>query len=153
MRILCYVLPCCIYDIILGQDFLAATQTMSAKHRNRITLCYFSIPYVFHMSYLGGVGEYLEGKLGHDTSDAQDIVAIPDTGAECNVIRRRYENRILTAYRNGLLTKRPLALRNSWDYSSLMVRSIAIISAMLTVASSKQLGERMAIGFSPLENG
>ena len=41
-QVLCHVLPNCIYDLILGNSFLTATETMS-KYRRRLTKCVFSV--------------------------------------------------------------------------------------------------------------
>ena len=79
--IICHVLPHCTYDLILGSGFLTATETMS-KYRRRITECVFSIANAFHLNFLGNDSQYLRGSL----ADRYTVLALPDTGAEVNVI-------------------------------------------------------------------
>lgn len=80
-KLVCHVLPHCIYDLILGNAFLAATETMS-KHRRRMTKCIFSVANVFHLGYLGNYMQTLKGTL----ADQYAALAVPDTGAERNVM-------------------------------------------------------------------
>ena len=84
-KLVCHVLPNCVYDLILGNVFLTATKTMS-KHRRRLTECVFSVVNVFHLGYLGNFQQVLEGTL----DDRYPSFAIPDTGAERNVIDLQY---------------------------------------------------------------
>ena len=90
MKIICHVLPHCIYDIILGREFLATTGTMSARHRNRITECLFDLPNMYRVGSLGETNQYLKGELDNGNSLPWRILAVMDTGAECNVISKRY---------------------------------------------------------------
>lgn len=80
-KLVCHVLPHCIYDLILGNAFLAATETMS-KYRRRLTECMFSVANVFHLGYLGNYMQTLKGTL----ADQYAALAVPDTGAERNVM-------------------------------------------------------------------
>lgn len=82
--IVCHVLPECTYDFILGSRFLTATETFS-KHRRRFSKCVFSMFNVFHLNFLGGGRQILNGKVGGYLVDA-----VPDTGAERNVISLEY---------------------------------------------------------------
>ena len=84
-KLVCHVLPSCIYDLILGNVFLTATETMS-KNRRRLTECLFSVGNVFHFEYLGNCQQFLKGKL----AGRYESCAIPDTGAERNVMDLRY---------------------------------------------------------------
>jgi hypothetical protein len=80
-KLVCHVLPHCIYDLILGNAFLTATETMS-KYRRRLTECMFSVANVFHLGYLGNYMQTLKGTL----ADQYAALAVPDTGAERNVM-------------------------------------------------------------------
>jgi hypothetical protein len=80
-KLICHVLPHCVYDLILGNAFLTATETMS-KFRRRLTECVFSVVNMFHLGFLGNNSLQLEGVL----ADMYDVTATPDTGAERNVI-------------------------------------------------------------------
>ncbi len=82
--IICHVLPQCAYDLILGSKFLTATETFS-KHRRRLVDCVFSTFNVFHLNFLDGGCQILDGKVG-----AYQVSAIPDTGAERNVMNLEY---------------------------------------------------------------
>ena len=85
ISIVCHVLPCCIYDLILGSGFLTATETLS-KYKRRLTECLFSVASVFHFGLLGNTCQRLRGRLGKWTN----IAAVPDTGAEGNVMDWNY---------------------------------------------------------------
>lgn len=82
--IVCHVLPQCTYDLILGSKFLTATETFT-KHRRRLVDCVFSMFNVFHLSFLDGRGQTLDGKVG-----GYPVSAILDTGAERNVMNLEY---------------------------------------------------------------
>ena len=84
-KLLCYVLPHCVYDLILGNAFLTATETMS-KFRRRLTRCVFSVVNMFHLNFLGNGSQRLEGFL----ADQYIALAAPDTGAERNVMDSEY---------------------------------------------------------------
>ena len=88
--LVCHVLPHCIYDLILGNAFLVATETMS-KYRRRLTECIFSVANVFHLGFLGNCRQFLEGTL----ADQYVAYAIPDTGAERNVMDLRYVSSVV----------------------------------------------------------
>jgi hypothetical protein len=79
--LLFHVLPTCIYDVILGNAFLTATETLS-KHRRRLTERVFSRTSVFKFGFLGNTCQRLEGVL----ADKYPVLAVPDTGAERNVM-------------------------------------------------------------------
>jgi hypothetical protein len=70
--------------VILGQDFLTATETFS-KHRRRLTECVFSVARVFKFGFLENRCHRLEGFLDH----VIQVLAVPDTGAERNVMDAR----------------------------------------------------------------
>jgi hypothetical protein len=82
--LLFHVLPNCIYDVILGSAFLTATETLS-KYGRRLTECVFSMAGVFKFGFLGNKCHRLEGILG----DEHKVLAVPDTGAERNVMDAR----------------------------------------------------------------
>jgi hypothetical protein len=79
--LLFHVLPKCIYDVILGSAFLTATETLS-KYRRRLTECVFSMARVFRFGFLGNRCHRLEGIL----DGKYPVLAVPDTGAERNVM-------------------------------------------------------------------
>ena len=86
-KIKCHVLQDCVYDLILGDSFLSATKTMS-ENRHRLTQCVFSVakfPHP-HLSYMGNCSQRLRGLL----ADYVPVLAMPDSGAECNVMDFRY---------------------------------------------------------------
>lgn len=97
-KLVCHVLPHCTYDLILGHTFLFATESLS-KHRRRLTECLFSVVNVFHLSFLGNESQLLEGVI----ADRYTTYALPDTGAERNVMDLKYE----------ILMCIPLECRNS----------------------------------------
>ena len=80
-KLVCRVLPNCIYDLILGNSFLTATETLT-KHKRRLSECVFFVVNLFHLSFLGNNSQRLAGTLAHQYS----ALAVPDTGAERNVI-------------------------------------------------------------------
>ena len=80
-QLVCQVLPNCIYDLILGNTFLTATETLT-KHKRRLSECVFSVVNLFHLSFLGNNSQKLAGTL----ADQYSALAVPDTGAERNVI-------------------------------------------------------------------
>jgi hypothetical protein len=82
VSVVCDVLPQCIYDLILGNGFLTATETMS-KYRHRLTQCIFTMgKKLSAFAFLGEGCQRLEGILG----DTYNVLAVPDTGAERNVM-------------------------------------------------------------------
>lgn len=86
VTIICHVLPNCIYDLILCNEFLTATQTLST-YRHRFTRCSFPTSNSFtQFCFLGETGQRLQGTL----ADAHDVFAVPDTGAERNVMDMDY---------------------------------------------------------------
>ena len=84
-KLQCHVLPHCIYDLILGNPFLIATETLSV-HRRRLTECLFSVVNMFHLNLLDNGCQFLEGRL----ADRSTIYALLDTGAERNVMDLKY---------------------------------------------------------------
>lgn len=85
MNIVCDVLPICSYKLILGSAFLTATETLS-KHKRRLTECIFTMMDVLRFNLLGGYSQRLPGLVGRTA-----VLAMPDTGAEANVMDERYE--------------------------------------------------------------
>ena len=84
--ILCHVLPRCTYSLILGNRFLRATETIS-KFGHRLTKCLFSV--VNNVSRFGFLGESCQ-RLEGTIADKHQVFAIPDTGAERNVMSLQY---------------------------------------------------------------
>jgi hypothetical protein len=85
-QLVCHVLPTCIYEVIIGRAFLIATETLSI-FRHRITECSFPGFSFLNFGLLGEAHQRirLEGFL----DDQHAVLALPDTGAECNVIEER----------------------------------------------------------------
>lgn len=69
----------CLFDMILGSQFLTETQTLS-KYAYRISNCISPRPFQFCL--LGKSSSSIIGSLGL----WRDVFALLDTGAECNVI-------------------------------------------------------------------
>lgn len=74
--------------MILGSPFLTATKTLS-KYRRRLTECLFSTVNVLRMSFLGGNDSRLLGYVGGWGEESIKVAAVPDTGAEGNVIDQK----------------------------------------------------------------
>lgn len=86
LSILCHVIPRCTYDLILGNGFLTGTKTLT-KFCHRMTRCLFSVVNsVPHFGFLGETYQRLEGTL----DDRHSVLAIPDTGADRNVMSLQY---------------------------------------------------------------
>ena len=86
ISILCHVLPRCAYDLVLGNEFLTATKTLT-KSCHRLTRCLFSIVNnIPHFGFLGETSQRLDGTLG----ETRSVLAVPDTGAERNVMSLQY---------------------------------------------------------------
>ena len=84
--IVCHVISCCTYDLILGNGFLTATKTLT-KFCHRLTRCLFSVVNnVPHFNFLGETCQRLEGTLANKHS----VLAIPDTGADRNIMSLQY---------------------------------------------------------------
>ena len=83
-KLMCHLLQDCSYDLVLGNAFLIATETMS-KYRRRLTECIFTVTNIFHLTCLGNGNQHLKGTL----AGCYPALAVPDTGAECNVIDLR----------------------------------------------------------------
>ncbi|CZR56925.1 uncharacterized protein PAC_06814 [Phialocephala subalpina] len=79
----CPVLEMCLFDVILGSQFLTETQTLS-KYAYRISNCISPRPFQFCL--LGKSSSSITGSLGL----WKDVFALLDTGAECNVIDYHY---------------------------------------------------------------
>ena len=94
--ILCHVLPHCTYELILGNSFLTATKTLT-EFCHRLTKCLFRVVNnIPHFSFLGETCQRLHGTL----ADNLLVLAIPDTGADRNVMSLQY------ALENGLEIQR-----------------------------------------------
>ena len=69
---------------MFGSEFLKATETLS-KYRHRLVNCRFSVFSGFHLNFLDGGRQVLKGKVGK-----YPVFAVPDTGAERNVMDLEY---------------------------------------------------------------
>jgi hypothetical protein len=82
-ELVCHVLAKCTYEVILGRVFLSTTQTLST-YRNRLTRCIPSLTTQrnFRVGLCGDTCQRLIGVIG----DKNTVYAVPDTGAEANLI-------------------------------------------------------------------
>ena len=89
MQIVCDVLPNCSYKLILGSSFLTKTQTLS-RYRHRLTECVFSMANISTFNFIGNERQCLRGQVGDHGEEVFDVLAVPDTGAEANIMDERY---------------------------------------------------------------
>lgn len=85
IEIVCHVISNCVYDLILGNRFLSMTETFT-KYKHRLTKCLSSAARVLRFNLLDGSRQLLEGTLGY----RKKVYAVPDTGAEGNVLDLRF---------------------------------------------------------------
>lgn len=84
----CWILPGCVHDLVLGNDFLKVTQTLTT-FKNRIKSKLVELPRRLRLRLLGEEKQRLWGFLdGHLTT------AMPDTGSDVMLISRAYAQRI-----------------------------------------------------------
>ena len=83
-EVVCHVISNCAYDVILGRRFLSMTETLT-KYKHRLTKCLSLAAGVLRINLLGEDCPFLEGTLG----DTYQMDAVPDTGAEGNVMDLR----------------------------------------------------------------
>lgn len=98
IKIVCHVISNCVYDVILGSRFLSMTETFT-NYKHRLTRCLSSAARVLRFNLLDGSRQLLEGTLGNKNK----VYAMPDTGAEGNVLNLRFVECSRAA--TGLLTK------------------------------------------------
>ena len=93
VQVVCHVISNCAYDVILGRRFLSMTETFT-RYRHRLTNCLSSTAGVLRINLLDESRQFLKGTLGnrHQTD------AVPDTGAEGNVMDLRYVERFRTVH-------------------------------------------------------
>ena len=132
-------MPTCNYDLILGSGFLQATEVFT-KYRHRLTKCFFSILSNFaHFGFLGETTERLKGTLG----DERDVFAVPDTGAERNVMDTEY------ALRHGLQIQRNEEYREYLQFADGTVQeTVGRVNTYWTFEN----GKRIPISFEVLKN-
>lgn len=136
--IICHVLPRCTYDLILGNGFLTATRTLT-KFCHRLTRCVFSIVNnIPHFGFLGETSQRLEGILG----DTHSVLAVPDTGADRNVMSLQY------AVENGFTLK---AGRNHCGYLQFADGSYDKTVGQVETSWTFASGERIPVTFEVLE--
>ena len=139
IAVICHVLPRCIYDLILGNKFLTITETMS-KYRNRLSKCVFSMINRFSsIAFLGETSQRLEGTL----ADTYNVFAVPDTGAERNVMTLQY------AIANNLTIKSEPEYRNWLQFAD---ESIAETVGQVRTYWTFANGERISLTFEILED-
>ena len=93
IEVVCHVISKCSYDVILGRRFLSMTKTFT-KYKHRLTNCLSSAAGALSINLLDESRQFLEGTLG----DRHQIHAVPDTGAEGNVMDLRCVERIHTVH-------------------------------------------------------
>lgn len=74
--------------MILGSPFLTATQTLS-KYKHRLTECLFSAVNVPKLNFRGCDDSRLHGYVGGYGEELIEVAALPDTGAERNIMDRK----------------------------------------------------------------
>ncbi|KAI4219559.1 MAG: hypothetical protein LQ349_008318, partial [Xanthoria aureola] len=141
-RIICDVLPQCNYPMILGSPFLTATKTLS-KYRRRLTECLFSTVNVLRMNFLGDDDSRLLGYIGGGGGESIKVAAVPDTGAEGNVMDRTF------AVQHGLYIHGGRRHRNLLQFADgTYQKTVGQVKTHWTFES----GERVPITFEVLEN-
>jgi len=101
-----FVLEKLTYDVVIGDEFLQATQTMSVyDHRLSWAPRSKSILHIRHVNLLGDPNQRIRGIL-----DEKSASALPDSGAEPNLVSYDY------AKRRGWLTRRLSGDRNLLQY-------------------------------------
>lgn len=101
-----FVLEKLIYDVVIGDEFLQSTQTMSVyEHRLSWAPRSKSILHIRHVNLLGDPNQRIRGIL-----DEKSTSALPDSGAEPNLVSYDY------AKRRGWLTCRLSGDRNLLQY-------------------------------------
>ena len=140
MRMICHVLPGSSYDLILGSKFLWATETLT-KYRRRLQKCFFSIlsSCSSHFNYLGEESQRLRGTIG----DVHDVLAVPDTGADRNVMDMDY------ALERGFSIKNDEQYR---EYLQFADGSIQQTMGRVDTHWTFESGKRIPISFEVLEN-
>ena len=98
IEIVCHVVSNCVYNVILGSRFLSMTETFT-KYKHRFTRCLPSAARVLRINLLDGSRQLLKGTLGISNR----VYAVPDTGAEGNVLNLRFVKCFQVA--TGWLTK------------------------------------------------
>ena len=125
--------------MILGSDFLRITETMS-KYKHRLTRCLFKVAsYIPHFGFLGGSRQRLHGQL----AGKHDVYAIPDSGADRNVMDLRY------AISNSLhVSRRP----GSQGYLQFADGTYNKIYGQVETKWTFESGETIPLIFEVLEN-
>ncbi|KAL8751059.1 MAG: hypothetical protein Q9199_006672 [Rusavskia elegans] len=128
-KIICDVLPKCNYSMILGSRFLTATQTLS-KNKRRLTECLFSTVNVPRLNFLGCDDSRLHGYVGGYGKELIEVAALPDTGAERNIMDRNFavghglyihkgrRHRNLLQFANGTLQGTVGQVKTHWTFES-----------------------------------
>ena len=93
IEVVCHVISNCAYDVILGRRFLSMTETFT-KYKHRLTKCLSSAAGVLRINLLDESRQFLEGTLG----DTYKTDAVPDTGAEGNVMDLRCVEHFCTVH-------------------------------------------------------
>ncbi len=101
-----FVLEKLIYDVIIGDEFLQSTQTMSV-YEDRLSWAPRpkSTLHIRHVNLLGDPNQRISGRLNEESTSA-----LPDSGAEPSLVSYEY------AKRRGLLTRRLSGDRNLLQY-------------------------------------
>ncbi|KAL8748863.1 MAG: hypothetical protein Q9184_007046 [Pyrenodesmia sp. 2 TL-2023] len=141
LKIVCDVIPTCSYPVILGSNFLTTTETLS-KYKHRLTECLFSMSNVLQMNFLGDDRHRLLGKIGSDT-EAVAVAAVPDTGADGNIMDPSFALAHGLHIRNGPAHRKTLQLADG-TYQE----TVGQVETYWTFQS----GERILVTFEVLEN-
>ena len=117
---------------------ITATETMS-KYRHRLTECLFPSTDAFHFGFLGETCQRLQGTL----ADHHPVLAVPDSGAERNVMDLRY------AMDKGFDIKSGPKHRNYLQFAD---RSFEETVGQVFTSWTFESGERIPITFEVLED-
>ena len=98
LRVIVDISPYCNYNIILGSKFSTDTQTLS-KSRDCLTQCRF--PTLDHpqINSLGQDDRRLQTSVDDNLRNTLEVFAVPDTGAEVNVMSKRYGDFVIKFWR------------------------------------------------------
>ena len=86
-NILFHVLPGCIHDVILGDQFLTRTETMSTQ-RHRLRKCNFLASKAVSFNLIGSPRRRMAGSMGK-----VPVLALPDFGSEENIVSEEWARR------------------------------------------------------------
>jgi len=138
-----FVLEKLTYDVVIGDEFLQATQTMSVyDHRLSWAPRSKSTLHIRHVNLLGDPNQRIRGIL-----DGKSASALPDSGAEPNLVSYDY------AKRRGWLTRRLLGDRNLLQYpDASLSRTEGQVRAIWRFHRDQESYAKRAVSFEVVRN-